>query len=105
VIEHYWYNILDNKYVYLNWLPEDEWDGGYHKLPQNHFDIFIYDTMYMNYYISQGWLSALDRDEITYAHEINSNILSSVECDNKKYYGIPIYGCVYVIFYRSDDKE
>jgi len=105
VIEHYWYNILDNKDIDLNWIEENEWDGGYHKNPQDYFDIFIYDTMSMNYFISQGWLSTLDRNDITYADEINPKILSSIECNNGKYYGIPIYGCFYLLFYRSDDKE
>ena len=105
VIEHYWYNILDNKHVYLNWLPENEWDGGYHNIPQDYFDVFIYDNLYTNYFMSQGCLSILDRSEITYAHEISPNILSLTENDNGKYYSIPIYACFYLLFYRSDDKE
>ncbi|CAF0908842.1 unnamed protein product [Adineta steineri] len=105
VIEHYWYNVLDNKHIRLNWLPLNVWDGGYNTIPQDYFDVYIYDTLYMNYYISQGWLSILDRNEITYAHEINSNILSMIESDNRKYYGIPIYGCFYLLIYHSKDKE
>jgi hypothetical protein len=105
IIEHYWYNVLDNKHVYLNWLSDNEWDGGYYKTPQDYFDVFIYDTVMMDSFVSQGWLSALNRNEITYAHEINPKILSLVECNNGKYYGIPIYGCIYLLFYRSDDKE
>lgn len=105
IIEHYWYNVLDNKNVYLNWLSESEWDGGYYKIPQDYFDIFIYDILFMDYYISQGWLSVLDRNQMTYAHEINRNILSLIECNNGKYYGIPIYKCVYLIVYHADDKE
>jgi thiamine pyridinylase len=99
VIEHYWYNILDNKQIFLNWIEENQWDGGYYKTPKDYFDIFIYDTIFMDYFMSQGWLSALDRNEIKYANEINPKVLSLIESTNGKYYGIPIYG------YRSDDQE
>ena len=105
ILEHYWYNVLDNKEIHLNWIEENEWDGGYHKNPEEYFDVFIYDAIFIDYYISQGWLSALDRDEITYAEEIDSKILSLIECPDGKYYGIPIYGCMYVLFYRSNDRE
>lgn len=105
IIEHYWYNILDNKEIYLNWIDETEWDGGYYKNLQDYFDVFIYDTIRMDYFKSQGWLSALDRNDITYADEINPKILSLIEYSDKKYYGIPIFGCFYLLFYRSDDKE
>lgn len=105
IIEHYWYNILDNKDIYLNWIDENEWDGGYHKNPQDYFDVYIYDTILMDYFVSQGWLSTLDRNDMTYVDEINPQILSLIECNQGKYYGIPIYGCFYLLFYRSDDKE
>ncbi|CAF0727141.1 unnamed protein product [Adineta ricciae] len=105
VIEHYWYNILNNRYVRLNWLTEDEWDGGYHKIPQDYFDVYVYDALYINDYASREWLCKLDRTEIIYAHEINPNVLSLIECEYEKYYGIPIYGCFYLLFYRSTDKE
>lgn len=60
--------------------------------------------MFTEYYRSQGWLCPLDRQELTCAHEINPRILSLI-CHEGKYYGIPIYGCIYVLFYRSNDQE
>ena len=104
MIEHYWNNVLENQHIRLNWLPENEWDGGYHDVPQEHFDVFVYDMMFMDHYQSQGWLCEFDRHDITYAHEINPNILS-LAYHHDKYHGIPIYGCIYVIFYRSNDEE
>lgn len=104
VIEYHWYEVLGHHQIRLNWLTDEEWDGGYHKIPQDHFDLFIYDTMFTEYYRSQGWLCPLDREEITYADEINSRLLSLI-CHEGKYYGIPIYGCIYVLFYRSNDTE
>ena len=105
VIEHYWYHLLGNYHIYLNWIDEKQWDGGYRQIPHDYFDVFIYDAMYMEYYKSQGWLLALTRTDLTYAHEINSKLLSLIECEDGKYYGIPIYGCIYILFYRSNDRE
>ena len=105
IIEHYWYDILGNHQIILNWIDEKHWDGGYRKTPQEDFDVFIYDAIYMEYYKSRGWLSAFNRTDLTYAHEINEKILSLIECENGKYYGIPIYGCIYVLYYHSDDRE
>lgn len=105
IIEHYWYDILGNNQIYLNWIDEKHWDGGYRQIPREDFDVFIYDAMNMEYYKSQGWLSAFHRTDLTYAHEINEKILSLIECDEEKYYGIPIYGCMYMLFYHSNDRE
>jgi thiamine pyridinylase len=88
----------------LNWLPETEWDGGYHKLPQDHFDLFIYDTMFTEYYVSQQWLCTLNHNDFVYANEIHPNILSLI-CHDDKYYGIPIFACLQVLFYRTTDHE
>ena len=60
--------------------------------------------MFTDYYLSQGWLCELDQHDITYAHEISPKILSLI-CHHGKFYGIPIYGCIYVLFYRSNDNE
>ncbi|CAF2778310.1 unnamed protein product [Rotaria sp. Silwood2] len=37
--------------------------------------------------------------------KIDRNVLSLIECDNGKYYGMPIYKCIYVLVYHSDNKE
>lgn len=61
--------------------------------------------MYMEYYKSRDYLLPLSRTDITYAYEINPKLLSLIEDDNENYYGIPIYGCIYILFYRSNDYE
>ena len=81
-------------------MPESGWDGGYHEMSRDHFDLFICDTMFTDHYVAQNYLCALSRSEITYVHEINPNILSLM-CHDGNYYGIPIYECIYVLFERS----
>ena len=60
--------------------------------------------MFTEYFRSQGWLCALNLEEMTCAREISRQTLSSI-CHEGKYYGVPIYGCMYVLFYRSSDQE
>lgn len=103
-IEHHWYFTRGNHHCRLNWLGEKDWDGGYHKTPEKHFDLFIYDRMFLDYYATQGFLCQLEHQDIAYTHEIYPNLLALIKQD-KKYYGIPIYGCIYALFYRSNYVE
>jgi len=86
--------------VFQNW-----WDGGYKKEPQG-LDLFIFDGVFLEDYISKGYLLPLKENDI---HDFDDLLYYAKEGvkdkDSDEYFGIPQIACRSLLFYRKDDIE
>lgn len=86
--------------VPLNYV---DWDC-YSQDPPNNLDVFVFDGIFLDYYVSKGFLSALQPDEIEDPGDFLPYALNDSKINNFNY-AIPQIGCANILFYRQDDKE
>lgn len=82
-----------------------DWDA-YSDDPDNNLDVFVFDNIFMTYFIERGFLMKLDKKDID---NIADFIPYAIEgCKDKPegtgYYGLPQIGCTNMLYYRKKDK-
>jgi len=88
--------------VALVFLDSKDWDGGYDKDPPPNADVFVFDAMFLDYFRSKGWLSALTPSEIQDRGDFVKYALDGV-VNGSSYSAIPQLGCANVLFYNKSD--
>jgi len=95
-----WKKIEPN--VRLNFV--EPWDGGYSIDPTDKIDIFVFESLFLEYFQAQGYLAALQENEIANFQDLPGYVVNDIKIDGKLY-SIPQTGCFNLLFYRSGDKE
>ncbi len=90
--------------IHLNFVDQKQWDGGYSIDPTDKIDVFVFESLFLEYFQNQGYLAALQENDIDGLKDIPDYIVNDIKIDGK-IYGIPQTGCFNLLFYRSDDKE
>lgn len=81
---------------------DNDWDGGYEKNPPDDVDVFVFDAMYFEDFLSNGYLEPMKATEIANFDDFMDYAIKGV-LSNKNYYAIPQLGCANVLFYRKND--
>lgn len=80
-----------------------EWDC-YSEDPPEDLDVFVFDAIFFQYFVSKGYLKPMDLDEIDDWTDILEYALEGSQISGT-YYGIPQFGCTNLLYYREDDEE
>jgi len=80
-----------------------DWDC-YSQDPPNNLDVFVFDGIFLDYYVSKGFLSPLRPNEIENAGDFLPYALNDSKINNINY-AIPQIGCGDILFYRQGDPE
>lgn len=88
--------------VSLNFLSEEEWDGGYDNDPPPEADVYVFDAMNFNYFKSQNWLEPIQASEIQDLDDFVPYAIDGVR-SGEEYYAIPQLGCADILFYQKYD--
>lgn len=84
--------------VPLNYV---DWDC-YSQDPPNDLEVFVFDGIFLDYFVSSGFLSALRPDEIENPGDFLPYALNDSKINNINY-AIPQIGCGNILFYRQGD--
>ncbi len=79
------------------------WDGGYDKTPPDDVDVFVFDAMLFENFLSNGYLEPMEASEIANLDDFVDYAIKGVQ-HNGKYYAIPQLGCANILFYRTNDS-
>ncbi len=90
--------------VTLNFLPSSEWDGGYSDNPPANVDVYVFDGMFFDYFLSQKWLEAMQASEISNLNDFVGYAIEGVKV-GEQYYALPQLGCANILFYEKNDGE
>jgi thiamine pyridinylase len=90
--------------INLNFVSQEQWDGGYSIDPSEKIDVFVFESLFLEYFQNQGYLADFQETEIDNLKDIPDSVVNDIKLDGKLY-GIPQTGCFNLLFYRSDDKE
>ncbi|ACK68867.1 Thiamine pyridinylase [Gloeothece citriformis PCC 7424] len=99
VITQSWSEIEPN--VKLEFVDEEQWDGGYKRDPDG-IDVFVFDGIFLEYFVKNNYLASLKSNEIDKDKDFLSYALEGSQF-NDIYYGIPQLGCTNLLFYRQND--
>lgn len=88
--------------VSLNFLPQNQWDGGYSDDPPPNADVYVFDGMFFEYFRAQGWLEAMAASEIQNLGDFIDYAIGGVKV-GEQYYAIPLLGCANILFYQKGD--
>ncbi|NEO40500.1 MAG: thiamine pyridinylase [Moorea sp. SIOASIH] len=88
--------------VPLNFVPSEDWDGGYSKNPPEDADVYVFDAMFFDYFRSKNWLEPIQASEIDNLDDFVEYAIDGVKVDGE-YYAIPQLGCANIIFYHKED--
>jgi len=97
-IQNEWKKIQPN----VDLIFETNWDGGYDQDPPDDVDVFVFDAMYFENFLSRGFLESLEANEISNLDDFLEYAIKGVQ-SNGKYYAIPQLGCANVLFYKKND--
>ncbi|WP_293064545.1 MULTISPECIES: hypothetical protein [unclassified Moorena] len=61
--------------VPLNFVPSEDWDGGYSKNPPEDADVYVFDAMFFDYFRNQNWLEPIQASEIKNLEDFVEQIL------------------------------
>ncbi|NEO67149.1 MAG: thiamine pyridinylase, partial [Moorea sp. SIO4G2] len=89
--------------VPLNFVPAEDWDGGYSKNPPENADVYVFDAMFFDYFRSQNWLEPIQASEIDNLEDFVDYAIDGVKV-GEEYYAIPQLGCASLLFYHKEDK-
>lgn len=82
----------------------EAWDGGYSKDPAElGLDVFVFDAIYLMDYVDGGELAPIAASSVSDPSDFLSYALSGVRRDSSSYWGLPMYGCAAILFYRAGD--
>ena len=90
-----------NPDVALSFTTSTEWDGGYDIEP-TFMDVFVYDATFIDYFRTQNYISPLTPAEVDNVTDYLSYAIDGAQ-DGGNYYGMPVYGCANILYYRDDD--
>ena len=85
--------------VALNFV---DWDC-YSEDPPNDLDVFVFDAIFFQYFVSKDYLKPIKISEIDDWADILEYALEGSQISGV-YYGIPQFGCTNILYYREGDK-
>ncbi|WP_293087628.1 thiamine pyridinylase [Moorena sp. SIO3H5] len=88
--------------VPLNFVPAEDWDGGYSNNPPENADVYVFDAMFFDYFRSQNWLEPIQASEINNLEDFVEYAIDGVKV-GQEYYAIPQLGCANILFYHKED--
>lgn len=100
VIQAQWEKAQPN--VKLIFVEIAQWDGGYSTTPSDDLDVFVFDSIYFNSFLSKGFLAPIAENEIKNLDDFFEYAIEGVQ-HKGKYYGIPQLGCSNILFYKKND--
>lgn len=71
--------------VSLNFVSQKQWDGGYSTDPTGKIDVFVFESLFLEYFQNQGYLAALQEDEIDNLKDIPDYVVNDIKLDGKLY--------------------
>lgn len=71
--------------------------------PPDSVNVFVFDGVYFNYFVSQGYLAPIDTTKISDYQKFWPFARQAV-LNNKTAFGVPYLSCANVYFYRKADK-
>ncbi len=89
--------------VALELASDGQWDGGYETEPGD-LDVFVFDAIFLEYFIEQGYLAAIQPGEVEDSEDYLSYALKGSHVDGTLY-GLPQLGCADILFFRRGDRE
>ncbi len=89
--------------VPLNFVPAEDWDGGYSNDPPENADVYVFDAMFFDYFRNQNWLEPIQASEINNLEDFVEYARNGVKV-GEEYYAIPQLGCANILFYHKEDK-
>lgn len=90
--------------VTLDFVPKDQWDGGYSMNPPDNVDVFVFDAMFFNDFRANGFLESIAPNEVQNAGDFVDYAREGVQYQGN-YYALPLLGCSNVLFYKEDDQQ
>lgn len=87
--------------VALVFKSKDEWDGGYGMNPAG-MDVFVFDATFIDYFRSQDLLMALTPAQVDNADDFLTYAGEGAQYGGN-YYGLPVYGCANLLYYKDGD--
>jgi thiamine pyridinylase len=79
------------------------WDGGYKKDPDQSYDVFVFDALYYDYFVSKNYLTPLTGQIAHLDDFLNYALIGVTNSKTGAIYAIPQLGCGDFLFYRKDD--
>ncbi len=79
-----------------------DWDGGYAADPSG-MDVFVFDAIFLDYFRSRNLLAGMDPSTISDLDDYVRYAIDGAEHEGK-YYGLPMFGCANILFYRTGDE-
>src|SRR5262249_53761995 len=74
--------------VSLAFLPTSAWDGGYSNDPPADVDVYVFDAIFFEYFLSRKWLEPIAAAEVDNPADFVPYAVDGVKVDGV-YYGIP----------------
>jgi thiamine pyridinylase len=84
--------------IQLNYV---DWDC-YSQDPPKNLDVFVFDGIFLDYFVASGFLSPLQPNEINNPADFLPYALNDSKIGNVNY-AIPQIGCGSILFYRKGD--
>ena len=85
--------------VALNFV---DWDG-YSNDPPSNLDVFVFDAIFLDYFVNKGYLARLDPNDIDAPNDFVPYALNDSKVGGFNY-AIPQLGCGDILFYHQGDK-
>jgi thiamine pyridinylase len=85
--------------VTLNFV---DWDC-YSDDPPSNLDVFVFDAVFLDYFVNKGYLARLDPKDIDYPNDFVPYALNDSKLGGFNY-AIPQLGCGDILFYHQGDK-
>ena len=79
-----------------------EWDC-YSSDPPDGADVFVFDSIYLPEYVERGLVRPLAGGEVDAIADLLPYALRAATAGDGSLYGIPMYGCATLLFYRDGD--
>ncbi len=89
--------------VPLEFVDGSKFDS-YKQDPPDDLDVFEFDSIGLEYYVRNNFVSPLSQDEVQQSEDILDFAWKGSLVDGRVY-AIPRLACTYVLIYRKDDKE
>lgn len=80
-----------------------DWDC-YEDTPAQNLDVFVFDSIYLQSYVNEGYLLSISEDQIAGKDDLLPFALSGCTMDDT-IYAIPQIICTNLLYYRNDDTQ
>lgn len=78
------------------------WDGGYSGDPSG-MDVFVFDAIFLDYFRDQNYLTGLTAAKVSELDDYIAYAINGAK-SGELYYGLPMFGCANILFYRQGDQ-